>query len=50
MAKVISPFFPESIGCLKFKPTKNLKKGFTHVVFIDKYKKRKGVRENGVQN
>jgi len=42
MAKVINPFFPEGIGCLKYRPNKNLKNGFTHIVLVDKYKKKKG--------
>jgi len=43
MAKVINPFFPEGIDCLKYKPNKNLKDDFTHTVLINKHeKKRKG--------
>lgn len=45
MAKVTNPFFPEGIGCLKFKPNKNLKRA-THVVFTTKNKQRKAVRKN----
>lgn len=41
MAKVINPFFPEGIGCLKYKPNKNLKDNFTHIVLVHKYKKKK---------
>lgn len=42
MAKVIDPLFPEGIGCLKYRPHKNLKSGFTHIVLVDKHKKKKG--------
>lgn len=42
MAKVINPFVPEGIGCLKYKHHKNLKDNFTHIVLINKHKKRKG--------
>lgn len=41
MAKVINPFFPEGIGCLKYRPRKNQKGGFTHVALINKHKKKK---------
>lgn len=47
MAKVINPFFPRGVGCLRYKPHKNLKGNFTHVVFIDKYKKREVVSTSG---
>lgn len=42
MAKVFKPFFLDGIGCLKYKPHKNLKGNFTHIVLVDKYKKKKG--------
>lgn len=42
MVKVINPLFPDGIGCLRYKPRKNLKNGFTHVVFINKREKKKG--------
>lgn len=47
MAKVVNPFFPKGIGCLKFKPQKNLKGGSTHVAFIKRVQKRKVVRKIG---
>lgn len=36
MAKIINPFFPEGISCLKYKRHKNL------IVLVDKHKKKKG--------
>lgn len=42
MAKVINPFFPDGIDCLKYKRHKNLKGNFTHIVLVDKHKKKKG--------
>lgn len=42
MAKVKNPFFPQGINDLMYKESKKLKNGFTHVVFINKEKKKKG--------
>jgi len=44
MAKVNSPFFPNGVGCLKFKPNKNLKEA-THVVYISKSRKKREVKK-----
>lgn len=46
MVKVINPFFPEGIGCLKYKRHKNLKDNFTHIVLVDQHKKKKGGEQN----
>jgi hypothetical protein len=42
MAKVVGPIFPEGIGCLEYKPQKNLK-GYDYVVSVRKMRKRKVV-------
>jgi len=42
MAKVNSSLFPNGIGCLKFRPNKNLKGKFAHIAFIKRDRKQKG--------
>ena len=39
MAKVAYPLFLGGIGCLGYKPQKNLKGKFTHTVSVRKIKK-----------